>query len=266
MKSKVPISLDDILFESRNKDYGSYRLRKQYFFRLAISFIISLAAMAMLALSYSWYLNFAGDESVYFYSSSIPKLKNTQGSLLSPRELSALMNHTNTSAEHKVDQNTIQSTDVLHNFTIAENVTPDTLKLTAEIDLQPATGTVPVSSNDSTVFGGFLSGNGEGEGTGINLDRFPVFPGGAVHKYIESILYYPVLAAKKKIHGIVIVSFVVNKSGEVVNIKVERSAHPLLDAEAVKAVKSLPRWQPGLRHGRPISVQLVIPVNFIPLN
>ena len=103
---------------------------------------------------------------------------------------------------------------------------------------------------------------------GGGLDKFPEFPGGteAVRKYIELTVKYPIQAQKQKIHGKVIISFDVNKLGEVDNIKVENSINPILDAEAVKAVQSMPRWKPGMRHGKPVIVKFVIPVNFMPLS
>jgi protein TonB len=77
---------------------------------------------------------------------------------------------------------------------------------------------------------------------------------------------YPPQAIKQKIHGVVLISFDVNKQGEVDNIKVERSINPMIDAEAIKAIQAMPRWKPGMRHGKPVIVKFVIPVNFMPLS
>ena len=79
-------------------------------------------------------------------------------------------------------------------------------------------------------------------------------------------MFYPPQAIKQKIHGIVLISFEVNRMGLVDNIKIERSINPLVDAEAVKAIKAMPRWKPGMRHGRPIPVKFVVPVNFMPMS
>jgi TonB family protein len=266
MKPDVRRTIDDMVFEHRNKDYGSYRLRKQYYLRLAIGFLVSLSVMAVLVFSYSWYLNSAGDETVFLYPSANPTLKTTRGSLMSPQEISSYMRNSASPDEQKVDQNNKQQTDELHNFKIVESATPDTFRPKEEIDPPADMNTGTEFSEDSSIFGGFLPGEGEGVGGENEIDRYPVFPGGSVQRYIESVLNYPPQAIKQKIHGRVLLSFVVNKTGEVVNIKVEKGVNPLLDAEAMKAIESLPRWKPGLRHGRPISIQLLIPVNFIPLN
>jgi protein TonB len=264
MNSSTKSTIDDMVFEHRNRAYGSYRLRKQYPLRLAIGFLVSLSVIVLLVLSYAWYLNSAGDETVFLYSSANPYLKSTQGSLLSSQELDSYRNKA--PYQDDLNENTKSPVDELHNFAVTETVMPDTFKPPKDNESQSPLPEGLKSSDDSVFFGGFLPGDGEGGGAGGEIDRFPVFPGGPVHKYIESILNYPVQAVKQKIHGAVLLSFVVNKTGEVVDIKVEKGVHPLLDNEAMKAVKSLPRWQPGLRHGRPIAIQLIIRINFIPLN
>jgi protein TonB len=265
MNSAAKRTIDDMVFEHRNKEYGSYKLRKQYNLRLGIGFLVSLTVMVLLVLSYSWYLNSAGDETVFLYHSANPYIKSTQGSLMSPGELSSYMNQSRP-REKQADQNTGKPVDDLHNFRITQDATPDTFKPPEDLDLLTAITTGPESPDDSIVFGGYLPGEGLGSGGENEIDRYPVFSRGSLQRYIESVLDYPPLAIKQKIHGKVLLSFVVNKTGEVVNIKVEKSVNPLLDAEAMKVIKSLPPWKPGLRHGRPISVQILIPVNFISLN
>jgi protein TonB len=266
MKSLDKRTLDDILFEQRNKEYGSYRLRKQYFYRLAISFLISLVSVVLAILGYFWYLNSAGDEVVYYYSNTNQRLRSTEGSFMDPAELAAYLN-AGQPEENKTDLQKIQKQNILNTFIVTENPSNDTfLNPSEETPTAESNGAEDMFSNDSAVFGGLIPGDGEGIGSGSSLDRLPVFPSGSVYKYIEHILVYPSQAVKQKIHGKVFISFLVNKTGEVVDVKVERSIHPLLDDAAVKAVQSLPRFQPGMRHGRPIPVRHVIPINFMPLS
>lgn len=269
MKPVPDQSLDDILFENRNKEYGSYLLRKRYLGRLFLSFGISVITLFLLILGYFLYINTDRDDVVYIYSSSNPYLKSTEGSLLDPEELAAYMSRDGAPEDPVNDLQELEQIDPLHNFKIAENITPDTFVKTYEKEDPVEPGSMGMgTSTDSSVFGGFLLGEGIGSGSSGNLDKFPEFPGGpdAVRRYIEMSVIYPAQAQKQKIHGRVIISFDVNKSGEVDNIKVERSINPLLDAEAVKAVRNMPRWKPGVRHGKPVIVKFVIPVNFMPLS
>jgi len=260
--------LDDILFEKRNKEYGSYRLRKKYIERLAISFIIAITTVFLFILGYFIFLNTGGDSTVYLYSSSNPSLKSTQGTLMDPADLTALLAQRK-KPEEKVEDPVKKPKDMLHDFALSDKHRPDTF-IQKEEQEEPQTdetsGNAPIT--DSTIFGGYLLGNGEEGGGGSGLDKFPEFPGGtdAVRRYIELTVVYPLQAIKQKLNGVVIVSFDVNRQGAVDNIKVERGVHPMLDKEAIKAVESMPRWKPGVRHGKPVIVKFVIPVRFMPVS
>jgi periplasmic protein TonB len=259
--------LDEILFEHRNKEYGSYKLRKGYFSRLAISFAISVTVITVLVLVYYFYLNTGGDDTVYLYSSGNPGMKSTQGSVMDPADLSAYLNQ-HDDLKVQPDKITQPAQDPLRDFKVTKDPAPDTFKQTTEEKPESTESAGLGTSTDSTVFGGYLIGEGEGSGSGNGLDKFPEFPGGtdAVRRYIELTVIYPLQAIKQKLNGVVVVSFDVNKLGEVDNIQIERGVNPMLDQEAVKAVKSMPRWKPGVRHGRPVIVKFVIPVRFMPIS
>jgi periplasmic protein TonB len=261
-------SLDDILFEDRNKEYGSYHLRNRYFRRLILSFLISIASMLMLVLGYFWYLNTDNNETVYLFPSSYPNLKSTQGSIMDPKDLAAYLKNPESPKLPEAIQPKIKSSDILHNFKVTDKASPDTIRQPVEEEPQNAGGTGMGMESDSTVFGGYLLGEGEGGGIGNSLDKFPEFPGGpdGVRRYIEMSVIYPIQAIKQKINGVVIISFDVNKQGNIDNIQVERGVNPMLDKEAIKAVKDMPRWKPGIRHGKPVIVKFVIPVRFMPIS
>lgn len=92
----------------------------------------------------------------------------------------------------------------------------------------------------------------------------PQFRGGdaAYKKYLAQHVKYPQAALKKRIQGSVRIGFTVNPDGSIVNAKVERKASPLLDAEALRVVKSMPKWIPGKLNGEPVPVKMTVPVNF----
>jgi TonB family protein len=99
----------------------------------------------------------------------------------------------------------------------------------------------------------------------IIVEDMPAFRGGDAgefRKYIEQNLIYPEMAAKKGIQGKVFVQFTVNKKGQVVDVKVVRSVHPLLDAEAIRVIKSSPTWSPGKQRGKLVNVQFTSPIVF----
>ena len=96
------------------------------------------------------------------------------------------------------------------------------------------------------------------------VEVMPQFPGGQgeLMKYLRNKVKYPAEAQKNKIEGRVIVTFVVNKKGRIIDPTVERSAHPLLDAEALRVIKRMPKWKPGRLNGEPVNVKYRLPITF----
>ena len=97
-----------------------------------------------------------------------------------------------------------------------------------------------------------------------SAEQMPRFPGGeaALMKYIKSHIQYPAEALKNKIEGNVILQFVVQKTGKIGEVKVVRSLDKDLDKEAVRVIKSLPKFTPGRQHGKAVSVWYTLPVTF----
>ncbi len=96
------------------------------------------------------------------------------------------------------------------------------------------------------------------------VDVPPQFPGrerGLVN-YINKTRQYPYDAYKKRIQGRVICSFVVNTDGSVCNVSVIRGANPELDKEAVRIIKAMPEWTPGILDGEAVPVRCIIPIPF----
>lgn len=96
------------------------------------------------------------------------------------------------------------------------------------------------------------------------VENMPEFPGGdlGLMKYIQKNVKYPPIAKQYNITGKVYVSFIVEKSGYVSNVKVVRGVDKNLDAEAVRVVNSLPKYKPGKQRGKPARVMFTIPINF----
>lgn len=92
----------------------------------------------------------------------------------------------------------------------------------------------------------------------------PQFRGGdaAYKRFLAQNVKYPAEAMKKRIQGSVRIGFTVNPDGSIVNAKVERKVNPLLDNEALRVVKAMPKWIPGKLNGEPVPVKMYVPVNF----
>ena len=80
--------------------------------------------------------------------------------------------------------------------------------------------------------------------------------------FLSKNIRYPEAAHKAGIQGRVVATFVVEKDGSISNAKVMRSIDPLLDAEALRVISSMPNWIPGKQDGKPVAVKYTIPVTF----
>ena len=104
------------------------------------------------------------------------------------------------------------------------------------------------AKDDPTPEGGSVKGENEDE-VFTMVEVMPKFPGGqaGLFQYLARSIKYPVIAQKSKEQGRVIIQMVISKDGSLSNIKVLRSVSPSLDAEAVRVVGNMPKWEPGMQ-------------------
>ena len=95
-------------------------------------------------------------------------------------------------------------------------------------------------------------------------EQMPSYVGGqqALMRYLIENVRYPKGAVEAKQQGRVVVQFVVEKDGAVSGVKLLKSATPLLDAEAIRVVKAMPKWNPGKKDGKLVRVRYALPVSF----
>ena len=96
------------------------------------------------------------------------------------------------------------------------------------------------------------------------VEQMPKFPGGenALMDYVAKNVIYPQEAKDKEIAGRVFVSFVIEKDGNVSNVKVLRGIGGGCDEESVRVIKGMPKWKPGMQKGKPVRVNYQIPIYF----
>ena len=98
----------------------------------------------------------------------------------------------------------------------------------------------------------------------VVVEEQPEYPGGqeAMMKFLSDSIVYPEEAKAKGIQGRVICNFVVMKDGSIDDVNVVRGVDPLLDAEAVRVLKSMPAWKPGKQRGQAVNVRYTLPLEF----
>ncbi len=96
------------------------------------------------------------------------------------------------------------------------------------------------------------------------VENMPEFPGGLqeLMKWLQKNIKYPSISQESGVQGRVIVQFVVNRDGSIVDPTVIRSVDPYLDKEALRVVKAMPKWKPGEQRGKPVRVKYTLPVMF----
>ena len=104
----------------------------------------------------------------------------------------------------------------------------------------------------------------ETESVFMIVETQPEYPGGAdaLKQFVSENVRYPKELMQRGITGRVLVSFVINKDGSVVEPEIVKSAHPLMDAEGLRLVSIMPKWKPGTQRGQPVRVKYTMPVNF----
>ena len=80
--------------------------------------------------------------------------------------------------------------------------------------------------------------------------------------YLGKNIKYPTISQENGVQGKVIVQFVVNKDGSIVDPVVVRSVDPYLDKEALRVIKTMPKWKPGKQRGKAVRVKYTVPVTF----
>lgn len=92
----------------------------------------------------------------------------------------------------------------------------------------------------------------------------PSFPGGvdALLAYLTNNVKYPRQAEKKNIQGRVICQYIVEADGSISNVSVLKGIHPLCDAEAVRVIQNMPKWNPGIENGKKVRVKYTLPITF----
>lgn len=243
-------SLDDIAFESRNKDYGAYYLRKKYTRYMVIATVISFFLFLLFVFIpfFIYYFEGAGlltepyiMEVVVVYPLSPP--------LEDENELAR-------SAAKRPEEKILPP--------VVQDTAPEPEKEKPEEIKQPEEEVKDTAGKNS---GGTSE---QGTGTGDNaalytiLDVYPRYPGGDQARlyYLRTHIRYPEDAMKKGIQGVVMIVFVIEADGSVSNIQVTKSIGGGCDEEAARVTRVMPLWEPGKRNGRPVRVLVRMPIVF----
>ena len=261
---------DDIIFEKLNKEYGAYLLRKRYSRVVVISIILAVLFGSLTVLIP--FLTTPEQKSKEAYSSLFVTMENLKPpgpanmpDMPPPPSVPQLK-----SFKLKAAENAYVAPKVVDSILPVEKpiaVKSDSTGL-ALGDMGDINGSDNGSVNGTGNYsGGVEGGTGGGGGNGIYsaVDIMPTFKGGDINKFREWVqkkTKYPEEATINGIQGKVYITFIVETDGTVSNVKVAKGVDRLIDNEAVKAVKSSPKWSPGKLRGMAVRVSYIIMLDF----
>lgn len=259
-KNNIP-GFDDLIFEKRNKEYGAYLLRKNHNINIILGVVISTFLGCCVVLIPFW-IRKPGD---IIYAGSGRFVQVRMESLEPPPE------------EFYVPSAPPPPEEPAKVKEIVKYVPPEIVDTVITIDKLPAITDEIIAQPERTIaetvgpggFGTDILGGEGGYGTDepfFLVEVMPTFRGGDINefrKYIQKRTNYPQEAVEKKIQGRVFLTFIVEPDGSVSNVTIVKGVDPLIDNEALKAVRSSPDWSPGLQRGQPVRVRYSMWLSFI---
>ena len=260
---------DDIIFERLNKEYGAYFLRKSYNRVVVLSIILAVLIGSISVLIP--FLSKPEQKSKEVYSSLFVTMEN-----LKPPGPSGIPEMPPPPSVPRLKSSIRSTEDAYLAPKVVDSITPLEKPVTIKSDstglASEDNGDINGSDNGSVngtgdYSGGVEGGTGGGGGDGIysTVDIMPKFKGGDINKFREWVqkkTKYPEEATINGIQGKVYLTFIIENDGTVSNVKVVKGVDPLIDDEALKAVKSSPKWSPGKLRGMTVRVSYIIMLDF----
>jgi protein TonB len=249
---RIP-DFDEIVFSDRNKEYGAYVLRRKYNSNVTISLLIGIFIMGTIVVIP--FLDARSMES---------RKKDIQRQVEIKMEDLSQVKETFTPPEPPPPPADVVQQAKYVPPVVVDSVRPDeTLQLMTADEAQ-----IEVQDQDVLVIVGEVKEEVKEEEPEpevfIVVEEMPSFPGGnnALLKYIADHLVYPGIAAENNIEGKVTIQFCVTPKGGIDKVTILRGVDPELDAEAIRVVKALPKFNPGKQGGVPVPVWFQVPITF----
>ena len=270
----------DLVFEGKNQEFGAYQLRKSSDKRhnLAMLYVlIGLAVVGAILFSLSIYNDYRAEIEAAEAKERAEKMSAAQ--LAQMEEVEEVEEEVEEQRfeqpEIEVPQEVLATVQVTQIAIVdAEEVKNEVMDMEAQKEDNTARGVVNQDGSDDAdkfqaVAEQVVVKEPEPEPVKeeeifVAVEQQPEFPGGtaALMKWLASNVRYPQMALENGISGRVIVKFVVEKDGSVSGVTLVRGVDKDLDREAIRVVKSMPKWQPGKNNGQAVRCYFNLPVNF----
>jgi protein TonB len=248
-------NFNDMVFENRNKAYGAYAIRNAYNDHVSLALFIALLLSGTLAL-FTFLFNKSEDKIPKFDD---PYIISDPGILV---ELRPALPEPKVLEKPKLPEEHALKSDNLN--LVASDKKEDAIETTNKDAVITSKGKVDGTDSASkelvepTIITKVEPSSNE---TKIVADQMPEFSGN-LFQYLQNKIQYPYAARDMGTSGTVVLQFIVEKDGAINDIKVLKSVADGCTEEAIRVVKSMPRWKPGKNHGEPVRVLFNLPVKF----
>jgi protein TonB len=266
MSTLNPVAdLNDLIFLHKNKEYGAYVLRKNYSRYLTTAVIIAISAF-ILSISSPMII-------AYFTPKTVVAKQKVK-----------IIQYTDLAAPPSIDEKEkkIEKVEEVKQLKSTIAFRPPVIRP----DDQVKDEYIPTQAELQKSEAGAQTVKGDANGVDLSLmevqaevpkeekvekaevftyvEEMPTFPGGgdAFLSYVAQKIVYPEIAKRAGVEGRVAVSFVVSPSGAVSNVEVMKGIGAGCDEEAIRVIKSMPKWNPGKQNGRPVNVKVFVPIVF----
>lgn len=258
----------NLVFENRNQSYGAYELRRMSSHYLSKALLISIVFFSLLIIAPSAYYKFKDkpiieiakplDNADIVY---LTKIETPEKKIELPKAIEQKKSNVKQIdfSPPKVTRDDFVKTEAPTIDQITKSVIGnETIDGPESIEINAS----PVSSSGTTEGTGGLENNTTYTRGGVEI--MPEFPGGmaAWSKFLSKNLQYPNRARDNGVSGRVVVSFIVEKNGEITALKIISGIGFGCDEEALRVIKKSPLWKPGFQNGKAVRVSYVIPIVF----
>jgi protein TonB len=260
-------TIDDLLFRGKNKSYGAYQLRQEYEHRLRRAFFLFMATLTSIAVIVPVYNLLMGNLIIVDNGSS-PK-----GTVYNANELTDI----------KIEEPKIEIPKTAQDLNSVALLPPKIVDEVPQVDMnstEEVLNSEAVISNENHLGSDILKPTAEpiivapvspGGSQNIPYDPnvafdivtdFPEFPGD-IQDYMANRIDFPGFEKDLGItSGLVVVGFVVNEDGSLSNVHLEKEDRENFNNLALRAIKSMPKWKPGMNNGHKVKVNISLPISF----
>lgn len=249
----------ELVFDSKNKDYGAYDLRKHYAQNQVKAMLITFFSVALLLVTYTIFRTKPTFYKVTPYQPTIPIIQDyTKRPITPPKTVEPHRHHEVATTRYPVfvtrpdkdAENPPKIDDLTGTAIGTENKKgDDNSGIDVPFDGLPPTAQAVTEEKPKETYE-------------IQVMPQPFGGEAAWAKFLQKNLHYPPQAVDAHAQGKVFLSFIIEKDGHITDIVVERGVGYGLDEEAVRVLKLAPAWKPGIQNGHPVRVKFTMPISF----